>query len=116
MHFINSLSATVMKAGALVCWSAAKLYTTPRRKDNSNDCRETVVTAHQSVWEGLWDHFQARVALNVTADQYGFHRNPFLGNTLPFKRNKGEGEGKNKEDKFKKRAMTESHYVRNIMT
>lgn len=91
MHFINSLSATVMKAGALVCWSAAKLYTTPRRKDNSNDCRETVVTAHQSVWEGLWDHFQARVALNVTADQYGFHRNPFLGNTLPFKRNKGEG-------------------------
>lgn len=27
-----------------------------------------------------------------------------------------KGEGKNKEDKFKKRAMTESHYVRNIMT
>lgn len=27
-----------------------------------------------------------------------------------------KGEGKNKEDKFKKSAMTESHYVRNIMT
>lgn len=27
-----------------------------------------------------------------------------------------KGEGKNKEDKFKKKAMTESHYVRNIMT